>query len=216
MHPLIWKNTQSRHSAKPAGLEAIWCQSMKGVKPLSITAVFTLALLALAWWAWGQHGWWLAHRWGSQLHQAPECQLDDLLNRIVRLGEPGIPVLVDALASGRRELAERAALAVADEIERWKTLPAETSGPRLTTLARALARQVEQLDPWASQRAVVIARRILACQGDRTPAGGQLLLCCEQVLRAASARASKRKDKVTPARTGSASATRSCRRTLRS
>jgi hypothetical protein len=155
---------------------------MKSLKALATTAVFTLGLLAAAWWAWDHQGWWLAHRWASQSEKAPEDQLDGLLDRIARLGEPGVTALVDALASERPELAEHAALAIADEMERWRTLPAKTAGKRLTALAKALADRIQRLDPQACQRAAVIANRILAWPGDDAFGEGEAIAACETVL----------------------------------
>ena len=130
---------------------------MKSLKALLTTTAFALALLAAAWWAWDHQAGWLAHRWAGQLEGTPEDQLDGLLERIAQLGEPGTTALADALASERPELAERAALAIAAEMERWRALPAKTAGKRLAALARALANRVERLDGPASQRAAVIA-----------------------------------------------------------
>jgi hypothetical protein len=162
---------------------------MKRVKGLLITAAFTLGLLAAALWAWNHHGWWLARHWANQLQQAPEDRLDGLLECIVRLGEPGIPALIEALASARSELAERASDALDDEIERWKTLPAAAAAPRLTALSRGLASRVEQFGPQTQQRAAAIAQRILVWPTDTTPGGTEVVRSCETVLRSVSARA---------------------------
>ena len=162
---------------------------MKRVKGVLITAAFTLGLLAAALWAWNHHGWWLARHWASQLEQAPEDRLDGLLDCIVRLGEPGIPALIDALASAKPELAERASVALDDEIERWKTLPAAAAAPRLKALSRGLASRVEQFGPQTQQRAAAIAQRILVWPTDTAPGGTEVVRSCETVLRSVSARA---------------------------
>ncbi len=111
---------------------------MKSLMAIVTTAVLVLGLLAAAWWAWDHQAAWLAHRWAGQLEETPDDRLDATLERIARLGEPGTTALVDALASQRPELAERAAVAIADEIERWKTLPPKTASQRLTSLAQRL------------------------------------------------------------------------------
>jgi len=162
---------------------------MKRVKGLLITAAFTLGLLAATLWAWNHQGWWLARHWANQLEQAPEDRLDGLLDCIVRLGEPGIPALVEAFASARPELAERASVALDDEIERWKTLAAAAAAPRLKALSRGLASRVEQFGPETRERAAAIAKRILVWPTDNAPGGTEVVLSCETVLRSVSARA---------------------------
>ena len=160
---------------------------MKGIRALLIVAVFASGLLAAAWWVWHQQGARLASRLAADLESVSEGQIDDLLDQLLRVGEPGVLAVIDAMASPRQELAERAAMALADEVERWKALPPEAATPRLTSLAQALAGRVGRFDPLASQRAATIARRVLATVGEGTPEASQVVLACEEVLRSAAA-----------------------------
>ena len=127
----------------------------------------------------------LARQWRDRLATVPEERVDVLLEGIARLGEPGIPVLVEALGSKRQSVAGGARRVLAKEMERWGSLRAKDYSPRRAILAEAWADQVDQFDPGARADAADLAARILSLWTlDETVVDpAEVIACCEKVLR---------------------------------
>ncbi len=157
---------------------------MKGVRGLLLTLLFAGGLLALGQWAWNQRTWFLARQWANRLDQATEPQVDSLVQRINELGEPAIPILVEALGSDRDVVARSAKAVIWDEMERWRTLPADQAWACLTTLAHALAGRVDRFGPEARGQAAALATRILQWPANGKVVGRRVVADCERVLRA--------------------------------
>jgi len=125
----------------------------------------------------------LARSWGCQLPIVPEDQIEAVVRRIARLGEPGIPVLVQALGSDREAVGYWAKEAIQEEIEPWKGLPATQATSRWAALADALTTQAKHFTPAGRARAADLATYILGGQGGREPALPlAVVAACERVL----------------------------------
>lgn len=127
----------------------------------------------------------LAEHWQRQLATMPETDAGILVQRAARVGEAGIPVLVEALASPRPGVAQAGSRALLDELSRWKTLPASESSPKLAILARALADRADRFSDDAQHDAAGLAGQILLWPLDESKADrARVIACCQRVLKA--------------------------------
>lgn len=126
-----------------------------------------------------------AEHWRRQLDTVADDRAAILLEQVAALGEPGIPVLVEALGSPRESVARAGKQVLLERIERWQMLPGRQSSPRLAALAEALAAGVEQFGPTARADASELAGRILLWPLDAAVVDrARVIGCCEEVLRA--------------------------------
>lgn len=164
----------------------------KGRRAILITLSVSAGLLGLALGLRGSYARFMAEHCRRQLETVPDDRAASLLDEAVRLGEPGIPVLVEALASQRPSVARAAHRALFDEVDRWRSLAARDWSPRLTTLADALAARADRFPNDAQGRddAARLATQILLWPLDDSQVDrGRVVSCCEKVLRATGASA---------------------------
>ena len=81
---------------------------MIALRRLALTAAIGAGIIALAALLRGQYPRVLASYWQGQLETVPDHQARALLGQIGGLGDPGIPVLVEALGSQRESVARAA------------------------------------------------------------------------------------------------------------
>jgi hypothetical protein len=161
---------------------------MKGSKALLVTLAMTAGLLALLVALRGPYARLAAEHWQSQLDTVPDDQAGSLLRQAAELGEPGIPVLVEALGSKRESVAREGKRVLWEQLDRWQMLRARASSPKLAVLADALAERVDRFGPTARRNAADLAARILLWPLDsRTVDQRQVIASCEQVFRASAA-----------------------------
>ena len=162
---------------------------MKGRRTLRLTLGITAGLVVLAVAGWSQYPRFLAAHWGNRLQTVPDERAAVLVEGVARLGEPGIPVLVDALGSERESVAAAGKRVVHKELERWGTLRAREYSPKLAILAKALADRVARFGPTAREDAANLASQILRLWAldDEVVDPAEVIASCEKVLRAARA-----------------------------
>ncbi len=130
---------------------------------------------------------WLANRWAKELPDLPDDEIQGRLEQIAELGDAGVGILVDCLASDRQVLADASEKTIREQISRWRLLTRHQSSNKVASLAEHLARKADELS--ARRRAVAadIAMQILLwpIENDRVDSG-QLIANCERVLRGAA------------------------------
>jgi hypothetical protein len=162
---------------------------MKRFKALLLTLAMTAGLLVLLVGLRGQYARLAAALWLGQLKTVPDDRARILLRQVAELGEPGIPVLVEALGSERESVAQAGKQALAEELDRWQMLRASASSPKLAVLADALAERVERFGPTARNDAADLATRILLWPLDcRAVDRRQVIASCERVFQATTVR----------------------------
>jgi len=159
---------------------------MKRSRSLLLMLAVTAGLIAMVFGLRGQYARFVAEHWRGQLETVPDERAMGLLRGAAQLGEPGIPVLVEALGSRRERVARDGKRVLLDEVSRWETLAPQDAFPKLAVLAGALAGRVEEFDPRARVDAAHLAARILRwpLQGDAVDRG-EVIAACEKVLRTA-------------------------------
>jgi hypothetical protein len=121
----------------------------------------------------------------SELATVSDDGVGLLLARLADLGEPGIPVLVDALGSPRESVAKAAHQMLSEQLNRWQNLSGDGGAEKQVILAGALANRVLEFGPTARSDAAELAGRILLWLPDSAVADrGRTVGCCEKVLRA--------------------------------
>ncbi len=162
---------------------------MKGSKALLVTLAMAAGLLALVVGLRGQYARLAAEHWRRQLNTVPDDRAGILLRQVAELGEPGIPVLVEALGSERESVARAGKQALSEQLDRWQVLRAGASSPKLAVLADALAERVERFGPTARDDAAHLATRILLWPLDsRAVDRRRVIASCEEVFRATRVR----------------------------
>jgi hypothetical protein len=128
----------------------------------------------------------LAERIERELDELPPADVNTRLRQLAAFGEDGIPSLARAMRHPRREVAEGARGVLSEELDRWQLIAPAEASRRLATLARELARDIEQAPPEFRAGASDLATRILLWPVDaRAVDQAQLVADCEQVLLAA-------------------------------
>ena len=158
---------------------------MKRIKPLLLVLALAAGLVTLVVGLSGQYARLMAEHWRKQLLTASDQQAPLLVGRVATLGQPGTPVLVEALGSRHESVARAAKWTLLEQLSRWEALSGRARSPKLATLADALARYVGQFGPTARRDAADLAVRILRVPLDpKTVDPGRLIGSCEKVLRA--------------------------------
>jgi len=134
---------------------------MKGVKALLVIVLLAAGLLAMVFGLRGPCAHLAARHWRNQLDTVPDDRAAILLGQVGELGEPGIPVLVEALGSRRESVARAAKQVLREQLDRWQMLNPREVMPKLAVLADCLAEQVEQFGPTARTDAADLAEQIL-------------------------------------------------------
>jgi len=159
---------------------------MSKFRPLLITLAMVAGLVALLVGLWEPFGNMAAEHWRKQLQTVPDENAKALLEQVATLGEPGIPVLVEALGSSRESVARAARKVLVVRLEYWQKWRHRGESAKLGTLARELAAQVEGFDHTARSDAADLASRILLWPPDaRQVDRGATVAACEKVLRTA-------------------------------
>ena len=162
---------------------------MKGSKTLLLTLAMTAGLLVLMVATRAQYPRLAAEHWRRQLDTVPDDQAGILLRQVAELGEPGIPVMVEALGSRRESVARAGKRTLLEQLDGWQILRAGSSSPKLATLADALAERVERFGPTARNDAADLAARILHWPLDSHAVDRRrVIAACERVFRAAAVR----------------------------
>ncbi len=155
------------------------------MKRMLITLAMTAGLLALLVGLRGPYARMAAEHLRRQLDSAPDKTAPLLLGQVAELGEPGIPVLVEALGSPREQIARAGKRVLLGQVDRWQMLPARRSSPKLAILADALAEGVAQFGPTARSDAADLVTRILRWPLDPNAVDRtEVIAACETVLRA--------------------------------
>ena len=160
---------------------------MRALHRLLLTAAIAGAILALAALLRAQYPRLLARHWRGQLDTVPDDQARALLGQIGNLGEPGIPVLVEALGSQRESVAGAAKQTLLERLDVWTTLSAEEVSPKLLILADALAEQVPGFGPTGRRDAEDLATWLLRWRPHGAAADrARLIASCREVLEVTS------------------------------
>ena len=125
---------------------------------------------------------WLVDQWRRDLLAAPDEQPLARLRRAADLGEPGLPLLAEALCSSREGLATAAAEVLDDELHRWSALPPGDTLPRRVLLAESLAALAATADEAGRNRATQVAERLLAWPADAQAPAMRVTLACQRIL----------------------------------
>ena len=129
----------------------------------------------------------MAQHWRAKLSQADDGQVPVLLASVAELGEPGIPVLVEAFGSQRECVARAGKQILIEEVSRWELLPSPEASRRLAVLAESLAEGIDQFGPTARIDAAELATRILLWPlDDKSVDRGRVTQWCDRVLRVSS------------------------------
>jgi hypothetical protein len=158
---------------------------MKGRRAALVTLGIAAGLIAAVVGLRGPYARFLAWHWKSRLATVPDDRAGTLVEGVARLGEPGIPVLVEALGSERESVAQAGRRVLWDEMRRWEGLRARDYSPKLAILAKALADRVGEFGPAARVEAAAMASQILRLWtlDDRAIDPTQVIASCERVLR---------------------------------
>jgi len=161
---------------------------MKRPRLLLLCLALTAALLALAvalrpWYAQV-----VAEHWRAQLKTVPDQRAEILLRKVAALGEPGIPVLVEALGSQRESVAGAANRLLTQRLDSWQRSSEEEDERHQAILVEALAEQVGGFGPTAQRNAARLATRVLQWLPDpKVVDRSHVIACCERVFRATEA-----------------------------
>jgi len=161
---------------------------MKRPRLLLLCLALTAALLALAvalrpWYAQV-----VAEHWRAQLKTVPDQRAEILLRKVAALGEPGIPVLVEALGSQRESVARAANRLLTQRLDSWQRSSEEEDERHQAILVEALAEQVGGFGPTAQRNAARLATRVLQWLPDpKVVDRSHVIACCERVFRATEA-----------------------------
>jgi len=163
---------------------------MKGSKALLLTLAIAAGLLALVAGLRGPFRRVAAEHWRGQLETVPDRRAEYLLRQVVELGEPGIPVLVDALGSEREGVARAGKRILSEQLGRWQALGGSSGSRNQAVLAGALADRAARFGPTARGDAAELATRILGWLPNATEVDrGRVIAACEKVFQADGGRA---------------------------
>jgi hypothetical protein len=124
--------------------------------------------------------------WRGQIETMPEDVADGVLARVAALGEPGLDVVVEALGSPRKPIAESSLGVLLERLVAWQESPTAENCRHQARLARSLAERTAEFEPEGRERAARLAARILLW-----PPSGEavdraaVIADCGRVLRAA-------------------------------
>jgi hypothetical protein len=128
----------------------------------------------------------LAAHWRESLKTVSDDRAEMLVASAARLGRPGIPVLVGAMASPRESVARAGRLWLDRQLRSWENLSNRESQRNVAALAEALAAELDTFSPAARLDAARIAHRLLRWRLDGNLVDrGRFTWLCDRVLRAA-------------------------------
>ncbi len=128
----------------------------------------------------------LAAHWRESLKTVSDDRAEMLVASAARLGRPGIPVLVEALASPRESVAKAGRLWLDRQMKSWENLANHEAQRSVVALAEALASQLDTLGPAGRLEAARITQRLLQWRLDAQVVDrGRFTWVCDQILCAA-------------------------------
>lgn len=128
----------------------------------------------------------LAAHWRKSLTTVSDDRAEMLVAAAARLGRPGIPVLVEAMASPRESVAKAGRLWLDRQMKSWENVAGTESQRNVAALAEALASEQDTYSPAARLDAARLAHRLLQWRLDgRIVDRGRVTWLCGQLLRAA-------------------------------
>jgi hypothetical protein len=161
-------------------------KAMRRSSVLLITGAMAVALIALAVGLRGRAGRIVAAHWRSQLETVSDRRAGALLEEVGELGEPGIPILVEALGSEREGVAQASKRVLRELLDRWQTAGTGGGFRKQAVLADALASRLGAFGPAARGNAAELATQILLWLPDSAPTAerARVIGHCEEILRA--------------------------------
>ena len=153
------------------------------LRRIFVAAWFAVALLAavVALRPWEERL--LADRLTEELATLSDEAAGDAVRRLALVGDSALPALVQSLGSERASVAEAARGVLLEEIDYWELLSAHESSPKLATLARSLAAEVDRFGPSSRGLAAELAERILRWPTDTHAIDrSELIANCSAVL----------------------------------
>jgi len=157
---------------------------MKRPRLLLFSLALAAGLLALAVALRGWYAQVVAEHWRAQLQTVPDRQAEILLRQAAALGEPGIPVLVEALGSRRENVARAANRLLAQRLDSWQRSDDDQNERNQAALAEALAEQADGFGHTARRDAAALAMGILQWPPDpKVVDRSRVIACCEKVFR---------------------------------
>jgi HEAT repeat protein len=157
---------------------------IRGPLVLFLGLIMAAGMVALVVGPRGHFGRLMAEHWRAKLNQVPDDRLPVLLDGVAELGEPGIPVLVEAFGSQRESVAREGKQRLLEEVSRWELLSSPEASRRLAILAESLADQIDQFGPTAKSDAAELATRILLWPlDDKSVDRGRVAQWCDRILR---------------------------------
>ena len=181
-----------RHALVCVGVFMAWSdrvsttekKRIRGFRALLLGLIMAAGMVALVAGLRGQSAQFMAEHWRAKLNQVPDDRVSVLLESVAELGEPGIPVLVEAFGSQRESVARAGKQILIEEVSRWELLSSADASRRLAILAESLADRIEQFGPTARSDAAELATRILLWPlDDKSVDRGRVAQWCDRVLR---------------------------------
>ncbi len=165
---------------------------MSAVRQSSLLGVTMLSTIGFCWiahWAWNQSAVFLANTWRNALEQAPEREVEGLVERISQLGDEAVPALVDVLQSQRESASRAAAKAICRQLKQWESLPARIRASRRRQLAMGLVEAWPRLQGPSRLVAAELLRELVSAGiSDAAREDAPLLAACAEVLRSLTPR----------------------------
>lgn len=129
----------------------------------------------------------LAAHWSRSLQTVPDDRAEMLVASAARLGKPGLPVLVAALASPRETVSSAGRLWLDRQMRSWENVSDEEAQRNVAALAEALASHLDRFTPATRLEAARLANRLLMWQLDsRVVDRARVTWLCDRVLHAAN------------------------------
>ena len=157
---------------------------IRGPRALLLGLIMAAGMIALVAGLRGHFAQLMADHWRAKLNQVSDDRVPVLLAGVAELGEPGIPVLVEAFGSPRESVARAAKQILIEEVSRWELLSSPEASRRLAILAESLADRIDHFGPTARSDAAELATRILLWPLDQKSVDrGRVAQWCDRVLR---------------------------------
>ena len=157
---------------------------IRGPRALLLGLIMAAGTVAMVAGLRGHFAQWTAEHWRTKLNQVSDDRVSVLLASVAKLGEPGIPVLVEAFGSQRESVARAGKQILTEEVSRWELLSSPEASRRLAILAESLADRIDQFGPTAKSDAAELATRILLWPlDDKSVDRGRVAQWCDRILR---------------------------------
>ena len=128
----------------------------------------------------------LAEYYRGQIEKGTEDEALDAVQKVARLKDHGLPVLVDALSSSHKTVVAAARKNLLAEMDRWDLQPAKTAAAQYANLANLLVEQAPHFQAAAHEAAFDLATRITTAKIlDEQPNKPLILAECTKIMVAA-------------------------------